>query len=268
MSTQANLHLEARLFCLSYELNLLSGQVFGTGLERWIEGFTPPPIHREHVQRYEYACRLTSGKRVLDIACGAGRGARMLAEVGGAGSVLGVDIDSDTVRYAGLRNPHARVVYEAADALEWTGAADFDVVVCFETIEHLPCPDRFLKHLASSLKPGGTLIISTPVSRKNVDDDHPRNPWHLREWGCRTFCGLLRERFVITGVCMQFTCPPIPRLAARIVSVARARLTPAFHRRNKSDVRPQIREFDPDTFFSGAADWPWRGYQIVTCSVP
>jgi len=38
----------------------------------------------------------------------------------------------------------------------------FDAVLTYETIEHVPWPEEFLKELSRTLKPGGTLVLTTP----------------------------------------------------------------------------------------------------------
>src|SRR6266704_1151086 len=95
----------------------------------------------EHVHRYAFACRFVAGKRVLDIACGEGYGSAALQKAGAA-QVIAVDISDSACA-------HARAKY-GVDARP--GAAEriplpdgsADVVVTFETIEHVPNPERFL----------------------------------------------------------------------------------------------------------------------------
>lgn len=41
----------------------------------------------------------------------------------------------------------------------------FDVVVCYEVIEHLQNPERVLRNLASALRPGGIMILAAPNRR-------------------------------------------------------------------------------------------------------
>ncbi len=55
-------------------------------------------IRAEHLHRYRLACTLAAGKDVLDVACGEGYGADLLASV--ARSVTGVDVSAETVEHA------------------------------------------------------------------------------------------------------------------------------------------------------------------------
>src|SRR5438270_1991172 len=113
----------------------------------------------EHVYRYAFASRFVTGKRVLDIACGEGYGAAALQKAG-ATHVIGVDVCEDACL-------HARKKYgldaRVGSAEEMPVPDDsVDIVVSFETIEHVRDPKRFLEECARVLAPGGRLVISTP----------------------------------------------------------------------------------------------------------
>ncbi len=144
----------------------------------------------EHVYRYAFACHFVKGKRVLDIACGEGYGAAALQKAGAA-RVIGVDI-SEAVCI------HARSKY-GIDARPGTaeqiplGEGSVDVVVSFETIEHVPHPDRFLNECVRVLATGGRLIISTP--NKDVYGQTVPNPYHCSEMKEEEFTAALRSRF-------------------------------------------------------------------------
>ena len=116
-----------------------------------------------HLARYEFASQHVSQKTVADIACGTGYGTRLLAEKGGAKKVFGVDICEPAIEYARTRHLADGCVYQVSDATA-TGMADasIDVVVSFETLEHIPDDVALLHEFARILKPGGTLICSTP----------------------------------------------------------------------------------------------------------
>ncbi len=68
-----------------------------------------------------------------------------------------------------------------------------DVVVSFETIEHLSAPLEFLQECRRVLKNRGTLICSTPNHR--VYSWHGANPFHVREYSSREFVSILRGLF-------------------------------------------------------------------------
>src|ERR1035437_10505448 len=93
----------------------------------------------EHVYRYAFASRFVKGKRVLDIACGEGYGAAALQKAGAA-HVIGVDISESVCL-------HARSKY-GLDARRGTAEQiplpdrSVEVIVSFETIEHVPEPNR------------------------------------------------------------------------------------------------------------------------------
>src|SRR5437879_3140866 len=99
------------------------------------------PTFWEHIYRYAFASRFVKGKRVLDIACGEGYGAAALQKAGAA-HVIGVDISESVCL-------HARTKY-GLDARPGTAeqipVADesVDVIVSFETIEHVPDTAHFL----------------------------------------------------------------------------------------------------------------------------
>ena len=144
----------------------------------------------EHVYRYAFACRFVKGKRVLDIACGEGYGAAAF-EKSGAAHVTGVDISEAACLHA-----HAKYGIDArlgtAEEIPLTDGS-VDVVVSFETIEHVPNPHRFLNECARVLVPGGMLIISTP--NKEVYGLGPPNPFHCSEMTEEEFATALGGRF-------------------------------------------------------------------------
>ena len=65
----------------------------------------------------------------------------------------------------------------------------------FETIEHVPYPDRVLTSLAQMLAEDGVLYISSPVRRGGRLQDAPGNPFHVREWTTEEFTALLGHFF-------------------------------------------------------------------------
>ncbi len=149
----------------------------------------------EHLHRYVLATRLAPDKRVLDIACGEGYGANLLAAAG-AHEVTGIDIDETALRHA-----RARYLHPALRFLRGNGVAlplsdgSVDLAVSFETLEHLADHDAMLAELRRVLAPGGLLLLSTPDKRHYSDVRAYRNPFHVKELYEDEFRTLIQRHF-------------------------------------------------------------------------
>lgn len=148
-------------------------------------------IVSEHRGRYLWGAQLARGLKVLDAGCGTGYGLRILQEAGVAQAV-GVDISTDAVEQASQAISDERVEVLQADLKELPFSdGEFDLIVCFEVIEHVPERDAILDELARVLATEGVLCISTP--NRNV---YPQgNPHHLHEYQPDEFAKALSERF-------------------------------------------------------------------------
>ena len=153
--------------------------VYGEGEHGWEERIQAKsrPLS-EHVARYSFA-RTLKGSVVLDAACGVGYGTSILRSSGGRRVVVGVDISLDACQQA--RQDYGVCVISAdVSALPFKNDT-FDLAVSFETIEHIPAPEKFLGELFRVCKPAGLLVLSTPNSLV-----YPRgNPFHVREFDRR-----------------------------------------------------------------------------------
>lgn len=132
-------------------------------------------IEAEHVARYALAAQLAPGRRVLDAACGVGWGTQWLMRAGAA-SASGLDISPEAVADAKKRAPEAEFVEGDLASLPWDDGA-FDLVVCFETLEHVVKQAESLNELARVLAPDGVLMVSSPNPRVYP----PGNPFHVHE---------------------------------------------------------------------------------------
>ena len=151
------------------------------------------PWWAEHCSRYAYAARHVSGARVLDVASGAGFGARMLADAG-ASYTVGCDLSPEALRQSRADFGRPGLTFVPADAtmLPFLDHA-FDVVVSFETLEHLVERDRFITELHRVLKPRGTLFLSTP--NYAITRAYARNPFHLHEYMRDELADVLQRTF-------------------------------------------------------------------------
>jgi len=162
------------------------------------ERFTPECVREiwyEHWHRYAFAREFASGKRVLDAACGEGYGSALLAQK--ARDVLGLDIAASAIaharaRYASL--PHLRFEQGDCTALDLP-AASRDLIVSFETLEHVAAQEALIAGFARTLVPGGILIISSPDKRTYSDVSGFRNEFHVRELYRDELLSLLAPHF-------------------------------------------------------------------------
>jgi SAM-dependent methyltransferase len=150
-----------------------------------IEGL---PYDWEVLARYASASRQLQG-RVLEIGCGLGIGAYLMAELNPSIRVLAVDNDPQTVELARiLWLDQDRLSFEVAEAEGLTfPASSFEAVLCFEVVEHLRQPERLLKEVNRVLVKEGKIIGSTPNPRlypyrANLEE-LPGTPDGLRQQG-------------------------------------------------------------------------------------
>lgn len=141
----------------------------------------------EHISRYFFASQVARGKTVLDIACGVGYGAYYIAKQG-AKEVVGVDVDAKTIAYAKERYKKKNLKFNKGSAEEIPlNNSSIDIIVSFETIEHVADYKKFLKETKRVLKKDGVAIFSTP--NKEVFSG---NPFHVKEFSLDEFSSELR----------------------------------------------------------------------------
>jgi 2-polyprenyl-3-methyl-5-hydroxy-6-metoxy-1,4-benzoquinol methylase len=112
---------------------------------------------------------LSTGKSLLDVACGSGGPALRIAERTGC-SVVGVDIHEDAVAtansLAAQRELSERAEFHVADATTRMSFPDerFDAITCIDAINHLPDRAHVIAEFARLLKPGGRLLFTDPIT--------------------------------------------------------------------------------------------------------
>jgi 2-polyprenyl-3-methyl-5-hydroxy-6-metoxy-1,4-benzoquinol methylase len=146
----------------------------------------------EHIARYYFATPYIQG-RVLDIACGTGYGCHMVAKERKreVTEIVGVDMDEETLAYANREYNHQKVTYVQGDAVDpgLPGRLGlFDTILSFETIEHVKDDRLFMENVYHMLKPGGTLVLSTPFGRGR--EMPTSEPFHVHQLTPEEFEGL------------------------------------------------------------------------------
>lgn len=152
-------------------------------------------IRQEHLHRYAAVLPLAHGKRVLDIASGEGYGSAMLAQV--ASMVAGVDISLEAVEHAsrtyGTNLPNLKFLNGSAHAIPLKSKS-VEIVVSFETIEHLSAQQEMVAEIRRVLTEDGMLVISSP-NRPVYQATYGPNQHHVREFDLEEFDALLRKEF-------------------------------------------------------------------------
>jgi cyclopropane fatty-acyl-phospholipid synthase-like methyltransferase len=112
---------------------------------------------------------LTPGKTLLDVGCGAGGPALRIAQATGC-SVVGVDVHQQAVTTAsslaaqhGLAERAEFRVIDASDPLPFSGFS-FDAITCIDAINHFPDRPRVVAEWVRTLKPGGRLLFTDPIT--------------------------------------------------------------------------------------------------------
>jgi len=168
---------------------------------------------RRHLVVYEWIAARVAGLRVVDMACGEGYGADVLAR--SAHLVVGVDANPEAHEHARLRYRRANLRFERDLVDEFSEPAD--AVVFLQTVEHLTDPGATLAHFATLVAgngngngdggparaPGqtggerGVVFVSTPnvLTLAPKGAERSGNPWHVHEYRAAEFERLCRSCF-------------------------------------------------------------------------
>jgi SAM-dependent methyltransferase/chromosome segregation ATPase len=172
--------------------------------ERVVPGQVEPDLWNEHLARYLFAARLAGRKRVLDMGCGTGYGAAELARL--AASVAAFDLFPQAVALARSAYPLPNLYFLAASAAAIPFPdASFQLITCFEVIEHVADWQTLLTEAQRLLARGGQFIISTPnklyyaESREQIGP----NPFHVHEFEYEEFREALTAVFPSVTLYLQ-----------------------------------------------------------------
>jgi len=150
---------------------------------------------REHLIRYILALQSIRNKDVLDIACGTGYGIYLMSYW--AKTISGYDKDEQTIKgikrdfqmkcsaFLEVRN------LENVISLGNVITQKFDVITCFETLEHLKNPENLLSLIKKHLKSRGIFYFSVP-NKKDLKDN---SKWHKNVFNKKKLVELMEKYF-------------------------------------------------------------------------
>lgn len=144
-------------------------------------------VREDHLERYRWAQAYAKGRRCIDAATGCGYGAALLAGAG-ATSVLGLDINVQALACGREHWTRPGVRFEEHDLMEPELPAA-DLVVSFETVEHLPDPRPLLKAAALA----APLLLASVPNEGVIPFSAKAFPYHQRHYTKGQLRDLLRE---------------------------------------------------------------------------
>ncbi|MFO0704598.1 MAG: class I SAM-dependent methyltransferase [Candidatus Andersenbacteria bacterium] len=135
------------------------------------------------------------GKRVLDLASGEGYGAALLARQ--ALQVTAVELNAEALHHAASRYSahNLSFVHGSITQIPIEGVQHFDVITCFEALEHVTEHEELLREVRRLLKPGGVFMVSTPNKAIYEHDQKHDNPYHIKELFLDEFEQLTKSHF-------------------------------------------------------------------------
>jgi 2-polyprenyl-3-methyl-5-hydroxy-6-metoxy-1,4-benzoquinol methylase len=153
-----------------------------------------------------------------EIGCGTGFVLEALARDHPALALTGIDPYPQALTFAGRRVPGAQL--RRSGVLDDDGDETYDVVGCFDVLEHIPDDEQALVELTRRLRPGGGLMLTVP--------QHPRL-WsaadeighHQRRYRRGDLLGKLRAANLACCRVTSFMTLLLPVVALRLVSSTR-----------------------------------------------
>lgn len=125
----------------------------------------------EYINKF-YPIKKGRGEKLIEFGCATGAAANLLADFGF--NVYSTDISGYAVRLAKKHYPDIKFSLQDMQEL-FTRDRNFDIVVAFDVVEHLKDPMIALMNAHKILKPGGTIILTTPNDYKHMSND----PTHI-----------------------------------------------------------------------------------------
>ena len=151
-------------------------------------------LFEAHLSIYRFFARYCADRRVLDLGCGTGYGSSELAGAG-ARSVVGIDRDQRSLRYAIKRFRRVGLEFVQADAQDLPESLGvFDAIVTSNLLEHLADPGRAVEWMVRHLTRNGVLVVAVPpVTDEATRALHAGNPFHVSPLMVDDWLALLRR---------------------------------------------------------------------------
>lgn len=140
-----------------------------------------------HQVAYRAVAQLVADQLVVDAGSGDGVGTARLAET--ASHVVGLDHHEPSVQQAREQHRVPGIEFRTADLSRPWPVQGADAVVAFQIIEHFEDDDAFVRHALDAVRPGGTVVLTTPNRLRSFSE----NPYHVREYTAPELRALLER---------------------------------------------------------------------------
>lgn len=171
----------------------------GLEISNYIKKKDVAAVH--HLIRYQWAIKVLGDmglqRPILDVAYGAGYGSFQIARKFPEIRVVGVDYDTNAIKLAQDTYVLKNLIFKNGDMQLWDdtiGKELFDVIISFDTIEHVSHREIMMESLISHLDNDVSLLMSTPcgVNFNNLQPDW----WaHKIEYSSRSLFDFLSRYF-------------------------------------------------------------------------
>lgn len=153
----------------------------------------------DHYERYELAKKYCKGKNVLDAASWSWYWSFILSQV--AEKVNWLDISKEAIEYCKkyIKNNNLNFILGDGKKIPFKDNS-FDIVISFETIEHIKDYNNFLEEIKKVLKKDWILIMSTP----NFKWEIRKNKWHVSNFNHEQFISAVSKHFKIEKELFQW----------------------------------------------------------------
>lgn len=177
-----------------------NSNVAGQGYDEYLE--ISENWEKTFTRRLKQIAPYKSSGRALDIGCGPGYFLSAAQKMGF--DVYGLD-PSDYIVEMAKKAWGERVQLGLIESANYEPES-FDLIVAFDTFEHIYDPNKFLQAIHSFLKPGGVLAITTPDPTSTLSKISGKNwvsyklPEHVFYWSPETIRRVLKKDFEVLEI--------------------------------------------------------------------
>ena len=178
-------------------------------------------LHLIHTAAYAQAARLVENYRVLDLGCNTGYGTDLLFR--STKKVVGVDVSGKAIESAKKQYGYLGIEFQKIDGKTLPFDDEvFDVVVCFQVIEHIVNYRTFIDEIKRIMTSEGVILLTTPNALLRLYPGmKPWNVFHVREFNHKGLKSLLDTFFKNVSIFGLYANEPLYSIEANRVARAR-----------------------------------------------